>query len=182
MLPLLRHCWGAATGVSQYHNLLLDIKLSQVDNAQPLNALASVKVMRFHRAVRRTARNFLCCEHDVSDLSDLILHFVWGNTIKQMWCLVFFFFNSVFQSHMLFFPFSEGLPLSDTGLVLVFPGLMTTIRKRLFIEVCRSVEPLNISVLFARMYGNIFAKLSVMCRHYTGSSLVLCVFLCLDDS
>lgn len=93
-----------------------------------------------------------------------------------------FFFNSVFQSHMLFFPFSEGLPLSDTGLVLVFPGLMTTIRKRLFIEVCRSVEPLNISVLFARMYGNIFAKLSVMCRHYTGSSIVLCVFLCLDDS
>lgn len=76
MLPLLRHCCGAATGVSQYHNLLLDIKLSQVDNAQPLNALASVKVMRFHRAVRRTARNFLCCEHDVSDLSDLILHFV----------------------------------------------------------------------------------------------------------
>lgn len=92
------------------------------------------------------------------------------------------FFNSVFQSHMLFSPFSEGLPLSDTGLVFVFAGLMTTIRKRLFIEVCRSVEPQNISVLFARMYGNIFAKLSVMCRHYTGSSLVLCVFLSLDDS
>lgn len=83
---------------------------------------------------------------------------------------------------MLFSPFSEGLPLSDTGLVFVFAGLMTTIRKRLFIEVCRSGEPLNISVLFARMYGNILAKLSVMCRHYTGSSLVLCVFLCLDDS
>lgn len=83
---------------------------------------------------------------------------------------------------MLFFRFSEGLPLSDTGLVFVFAGQMTTIGKMLFIEVCRSVEPLIISVLFARMYRNIFAKLSVMCRHYTGSSLVLCVFLCLDDS
>lgn len=83
---------------------------------------------------------------------------------------------------MLFFPFAEGLPLSDTGLVLVFAGLMTTISKRLFIELCRSVEALIISAFFARMYGNILAKLSVMCRHYTGSSLVLCVFLCLDDS